>query len=163
MVCIYVLIVILCVYVLNKFVKSPFGLALQGIRENRVRMEALGYNTFFYKYVAFIVAGTFAGVAGVLFVHLNGIISPAHLGISYSSIGLLMVIIGGAGTNYGPIVGAFLMIFIEYFASLYMPQRWPLMLGGFFIVTVMFARGGITRLAAKLWRKGIHTDGGIKG
>jgi branched-chain amino acid transport system permease protein len=154
-----VLVFALCFYLLRKFTKSPFGLVLRGIRENISRMESLGYNTFLYKYIAFIVSGAFAGIAGILFVHLNGIISPTHVGIAYSTLALLMVIVGGVGTLYGSFIGAILLVFIEYYTSLYLPQRWPLILGGFFIFTVMFAKGGIgphlTRLrkTVRLWKR----------
>ena len=147
-----VFIFILCFYVLKKFTESPFGVALRGIRENISRMESLGYNTFLYKYVAFIVSGGFAGIAGILFVHLNGIISPTHVGIGYSTLALLMVLVGGAGTLYGSLLGAILVVFIEYYTSLYLPQRWPLILGGFFILTVMFGKGGVGVYSIQLWK-----------
>jgi branched-chain amino acid transport system permease protein len=147
-----VFIFILCFYALKKFTESPFGVALRGIRENSSRMESLGYNTFLYKYVAFIVSGGFAGIAGIIFVHLNGIISPTHVGIGYSTLALLMVLVGGAGTLYGSLLGAILVVFIEYYTSLYLPQRWPLILGGFFILTVMFGKGGVGVYSIQLWK-----------
>lgn len=82
-----------CAFLIYRIVKSPFGEALLGIRENELRMRALGYNTWRYKYVAFIAGGTFAGIAGVLFAHFNGIMAPSHVNISTSALVLLMVIL----------------------------------------------------------------------
>src|SRR5206468_1794633 len=81
---------------------SPFGLGLVGIRESERRMEVLGYDVWRYKYVAFILAGLFAGLAGTLFVYFNGFVSPSYLNIVFSASALLMVILGGAGTLLGP-------------------------------------------------------------
>src|SRR5205807_695599 len=79
-------------------VSSPFGQALVGIRESERRMEVLGYDVWRYKYVAFVLAGLFAGLAGNLFVYFNGFVSPSYLNIVFSASALLMVILGGAGT-----------------------------------------------------------------
>ena len=68
-------------------------------------MEVLGYNTWRYKYVAFVLAGLFAGLAGSLFVYYNGFVSPAYLSIVFSALALIMVILGGAGTLLGPALG----------------------------------------------------------
>ena len=143
----------ICYFLLYRIVNSPFGRALQGIREHEPRMRALGYNTWLYKYIAFIIAGLFAGVAGVLFAHWNKLIAPMHLGLFTSILGLLLVIIGGAGTLFGPVIGAVVVIFIEFYASLYTPERWPLILGALFVISIMFLRGGIFPHLANLWKK----------
>jgi branched-chain amino acid transport system permease protein len=147
------LFLIACYFLLYRVLNSPFGHALQGIREGEPRMRALGYNTWLYKYVAFIIAGLFAGVAGVLFAHWNMLISPRHLGIVTSSLGLFFVIIGGAGTLFGPVIGAAVVILLEFYSSIYTPARWPLILGALFIVTVMFLPGGIAPFLINLWKK----------
>jgi branched-chain amino acid transport system permease protein len=147
------LFLIVCYFLLYRVVNSPFGHALEGIREGESRMRALGYNTWLYRYVAYIIAGLFAGVAGVLFAHWNMLISPRHLGIVTSSMGLFYVIIGGAGTLFGPVIGAAVVILLEFYASIYTPTRWPLILGALFIVTVMFLPGGIAPYLMKLWKK----------
>ena len=105
------LVLIICLFLLYHLVHSPLGHALQGIREHEARMECLGYNVLAYKYIAFIISGMFAGVAGVLFGYFNGLIGPMHLGILTSALAMLMVIIGSAGTLYGPIIGAAVIIF----------------------------------------------------
>jgi len=134
---------------LYRLVISPFGLALVGIREGEPRMEAVGYNTWFLKYAAFVVSGAFAGLAGVLFAYYNLFVSPNHLGIATSFLPMVMAIMGGLGTFLGPVVGAAVFIFVENFASILSPQRWPLVLGTLFVLTIMFAREGI---GVYLWR-----------
>jgi branched-chain amino acid transport system permease protein len=134
---------VLCFYLLFRIVNSPFGHALVGIREGEARMQALGYNTWLYKYLAFVVSGFFAGIAGVLFGYYNFMISPNHLGVGTSFLPMVMAIIGGVGTLVGPVIGAAIVVFVELFASILTPERWPLILGGLFVITIMFARQGI--------------------
>jgi len=144
---------IICFFLMYRLIKSPLGHALQGIRESETRMRALGYNTWLYKYIAFIVAGVFAGIAGMLFTYHNGYVSPVNLGILYSGLAMLICIIGGLGTLWGPIAGALVIMLVEYFSSIYIPERWPLVLGGVFILAVMFLRGGIAPHLLRLWKK----------
>jgi branched-chain amino acid transport system permease protein len=133
----------LCYYLMARLHRSPFGYALQGIRERESRMRALGYNVWLYKYIAYIVAAVFAGMGGILYAHFNGSIAPSHVGFSTSALGMLMVILGGAGVLWGPILGAALIILLQGFASLLVPARWPLILGALFVIGVMGFRGGI--------------------
>lgn len=129
-------------YLLFRLVKSPFGSVLVGIRENETRMQSLGYNTWLYKYLAYVVAGVFAGVAGVLYAYYNGFVSPGHLSWTLSGAVMLMVIIGGAGTLWGPAVGAAVVVLLEDLVSSY-TERWPMVMGAIFIVCVLYARQGI--------------------
>ena len=85
-------------------VHSPFGHTLRGIRESDARMESLGYNTWLHRYIAFIVAAIFAGVAGNLLAYYNGFVSPSEFHLVTSAEALIMVILGGAGTLFGPSV-----------------------------------------------------------
>lgn len=144
---------IVCYFLLYRIINSPFGLVLQGIRDNEPRMRALGYNTWLYKYIAFIIAGFFAGISGVLFVHWNMLISPYQLGMIQSTYAVLCVILGGAGTLIGPVIGAAVVVGLEYGASLYNPERWPLFLGIIFVISVVFLRGGVYPRLNKLWQK----------
>jgi len=153
---------IICYFLMYRFVHSPFGSALQGIRESETRMQALGYNTWFYKYIAFIVSGLFAGVAGVLFAHYNSVISPYHFNITVSALAMLFCIAGGLGTLWGSLIGVALIQLVQYFASIYAPYRWPLILGGVFILTVMFFRGGFAPVLTKLWNKVIWKHSELK-
>lgn len=159
------LLFIICYFILNRIVNSPFGHVLQGIRENEPRMSAMGYNTWLYKYICFIVGGVFGGIAGTLFVYYNGFIYPLCFGIHYSFLPLMMIIIGGMGTLFGPVIGCFLITFLEYFASMYAPERWPLIFGSIFVVVIMLLRkGGIASLLVKIWRKkGLSYYGKVKG
>jgi len=143
---------VICFFLLYRITKSTFGQALVGIRENEMRMQCLGYNTWAHKYVAFIIAGLFAGVAGSLFASFYGIMVPGHLGITTSTTVMLMVIIGSAGTLYGPVLGSALIVFLEHFASIYAPERWPLILGAVFVICVMFIRGGFGIYIPRFWK-----------
>jgi branched-chain amino acid transport system permease protein len=128
---------------LYRLVNSPFGLSLIGIREDEGRMEAAGYNTWLHKYIAFVVSGAFAGMAGVLFAYYNYMISPWHLSVSTSFLPMVMAIIGGQATLLGPAIGAAFIILVEHNVSMFMPTRWPIVLGGLFVLSIMFARQGI--------------------
>ena len=134
---------VICYYLMARLYKSPFGRALQGIRDRESRMRALGYNVWLYKYIAYIVAGVFGGVGGILYAHFNGSIAPSHVGFSTSALVMLMVILGGTGTLWGPVVGAAVIILLQSFASLLVPERWPMILGVLFVLGVMFLQGGI--------------------
>ncbi len=129
-------------------VRSPFGRALVGIRESERRMEVLGYNTWAHKYVAFVIAGGLAGVAGILFVYFNNFVSPADLSVVLSATALIMVILGGAGTLFGPAVGSGLIIFLENAISAY-TQRWLLGLGLLYVGVTLFAPSGILGLLSR--------------
>lgn len=152
-----------CFLILYRLVNSPFGHALAGIREGETRMRSLGYNTWLYKYLAFVISGVFAGAAGVLFGYYNYLISPTHLGVGTSFLPMVMTIIGGTGTLLGPVIGAALLIFVEHFASIMTPDRWPLILGGLFVFAIMFAREGIGVGLWKLWNKMSNRYGSTKG
>lgn len=126
-------------------IRSPFGRALVGIRENERRMEVLGYNTWAHKYAAFVLAGTLAGVAGILFVFYNGFVSPADLSVVVSATALITVILGGAGTLLGPTVGSGVIVFLENAISA-RTQRWLLVLGLIYVGVSLFAPAGILGL-----------------
>jgi branched-chain amino acid transport system permease protein len=145
------IIVLICAFILYLITKSPFGHSLQGIRENETRMRCLGYNTWFYKYIAFIIGGLFAGVSGVLYVHFNGAVNPGDVGLAASGIAMLMLIIGGSGRLWGAAIGSVVFLSLEYFISLITPARWPLIMGASFIAVAMFLRGGLWLYLQRLW------------
>jgi len=137
------LVFISCFVLLSIFVRTPVGYALRGVRDSESRMRALGYDTWNYKFIAFIISAAFAGTAGVLVAYNDGIIVPDTFGVGTSTLVLLMVLIGGAGTLYGPVIGALSITLGENYASTYLPERWPLILGSAFVVAVMVVRGGL--------------------
>jgi len=139
---------IVTVALLWVIVRSPFGHALVGIRESEARMKVLGYNVWLYKFVAFILAGLFAGLAGNLFAYYNGFVSPAYLSMIFSATALIMVILGGTGSLIGPAVGAAVIVFLENAISVY-TQRWLLVLGVIYVVVTLFAPRGLTGLFAE--------------
>jgi branched-chain amino acid transport system permease protein len=133
-------------------VHSSFGHTLLGIRESETRMQSLGYNVWLQKYIAFIVAAMFAGLSGVLLAYYNGFVSPTELHLVTSAEGLIMVILGGAGTLIGPAIGAGIILLVKNFVSGY-TEHWMIILGAIYILTVMFAPQGIYRLFKQLLQK----------
>ncbi len=132
--------------VLSVILQAPFGQVIRGILANEKRTRALGFNTQHYKLVSFVIAGTLAGFAGFLEAAAGGIISPAHLGWHESGAIMMVVILGGMGTLYGPILGAFVMGFLQdYFQEIW-SAHWLLLFGMFIIFVVLFLPKGIAGL-----------------
>lgn len=134
-------------------IRSPFGAALVGIRESERRMEVLGYNTWLYKYVAFVIAGLLAGLSGNLFVYYNGFVSPAYLSVIFSASALIMVILGGAGTLLGPALGAAVIVYLENAISA-QTERWLTVLGLIYVAVTLFAPAGLMGLVRGRLRGG---------
>jgi branched-chain amino acid transport system permease protein len=126
-------------------VRSSFGHTLLGIRDNEVRMRSLGYNVWAHKYIALIVSAVFAGVAGALIAYRNGFVSPSEFHLATSAEVLIMVILGGAGTLFGPMLGAFLIVLIKDVMSSY-TEHWMIFLGIVYISTGLLAPEGIYNL-----------------
>ena len=135
-------VVALVTFAMWRFVSSPFGLTLRGIKDSESRMASLGYNVPLHLFIAFTVSGFFAGVAGALYAIFNDFVSPSTVQLSQSVSGLLMAIVGGVGTLFGSFVGAFLIIALEQAVSLY-TERWLMVLGLSFIVIMIFAPEGV--------------------
>ncbi|MFH0916205.1 MAG: branched-chain amino acid ABC transporter permease [bacterium] len=144
---------VICYFLINAIINSPFGHALVGMRENEDRMKALGYNVWAFRYAVLVICGAFCGLAGLLFAYNGSFVYPNHLGFDYSWIPMLVVILGGAGTKLGPIVGAGIVVWFEYFISLLTPQRWPLILGALFIAVIMYFRGGVVAYVTRVFEK----------
>ena len=145
-------VVLLCSFLMFVVVKSPFGFAIRGLRESESRLQVLGYNPLLQKFYLFMVSGFFASISGLLLVYLNEFISPAAVTLAASAIGLLEAILGGFGTLVGPMIGAFIIVFIRNMVSTYI-QRWPTLIGVIFIVVVLYARGGIVGGVSALWNR----------
>lgn len=116
----------------------------------------MGYNVWLYQYITFIIAGLFAGAAGVLYIYYNGFISPEGVGIGTSGLLWLMLIIGGTGTLWGSVIGSGVILSLQYFVGGFTPERWPLILGACFVGVIMFYRGGILPQLTHLWAKVSH-------
>ena len=132
----------LCFFIVFLIIRSPFGHALVGIRDNEHRMMALGCNTFLYKYLSYIVSAIIAGVGGILFAYFNCYVSPSELHWVWSGEALMMMFIGGIGTVWGPVLGALVFTGLRYWVSAY-TMYWFGVEGIIFILVVLFFRGGI--------------------
>ncbi len=137
---------------LRAVVRSPYGRVLIGIGSNEQRMRAIGYNPLSYKLIAFVLAGAVAGLSGGLWAHFNGIITPGDLHWSVSAEALIMVIVGGAGTLIGPMLGAALVWFLETGLTAY-TDRSTMITGAVFILFVFFARNGIIGILQSAWER----------
>ena len=139
----YLLVIVgLLALFLWRVTRSPFGHVLRGIHDNEARMQAVGYDVQRYKLLAFVIAGTVAGLAGALYTQFAGFITPDAFFWTTSGEALLMVIIGGTGTLGGAVLGSAAFILLQSLVSSY-TERWMLILGLTFILFVLFAPGGV--------------------
>lgn len=134
-------------------VRSPFGRSLVGIRENELRMRILGYNTWLHKYIAFVIAGAFGGVAGVLWAHTNGLVSPEDVVLATSVDALLMVVLGGPGTLVGGAIGAAIVVFLREYLSTLVPW-WQYALGAVYVATILYLPGGLMSIPRRIRGRG---------
>jgi branched-chain amino acid transport system permease protein len=132
--------------------RSPFGASLQGTRDQPRRMSALGHNVWLVRWIAFILAGFWGAVSGVLYVYYNNYISPHALSLTQSAEVLLMVIAGGPATLLGPVLGAALVVLMKNVMSAYV-ERWTLLLGVVFVLIVLFLPDGLVPGAKRLYRR----------
>lgn len=148
----FVLIVaVICFVLLKLFMHSSFGRSIVGVRENEGRMKALGYNTWATKYMGCIIAAVFAGIAGLLYAYTYMIMTPTDLDLTNSAKPMLMVIMGGGSTLWGPALGGFIITMFETYSGNFAPQHWPLLLGLLYVVCVLFLRGGISPYLIRLY------------
>jgi branched-chain amino acid transport system permease protein len=143
---------LICLFLMILFVRSPFGHSLKGVRESESRMRVLGYNTWLHKYLSYIAAAFFGSIAGVLWAYFDGFISPYNMDLTASIEIILMAILGGPGTLVGPALGAGIIVFLKNFISAY-TQRWLLILGTIYILTIFYAPQGLMNLVND-WLKG---------
>jgi len=130
-------------------VRSPFGRSLAGIRERELRMKILGYNTWLHKYIAFIIAGGFGGLSGVLWAHTAGIVSPVNVELPTSVDALLMVVLGGSGTLVGGVIGTFIVFGLREFLSTLVPW-WQYVLGVVYVATILYLPTGLMGIPERL-------------
>lgn len=148
--CLIVFIVVLLV--LLALVRSPFGLVLRGVRETPRRMRALGYNVWLYRYLALLISGGIAGLAGALFAWYNQFVGPTNVALDQSVQVLIMVILGGIGTLFGQVLGAGIVVFLSNGLSS-VTQRWQLVLGAIYFIIVMYAPDGLIGLGRRIVKR----------
>jgi branched-chain amino acid transport system permease protein len=151
-------VVVLCMLAYRMLIRSPFGVTLRGIRESESRMRALGYSVGAHKYVAFLISGVLAGLAGVLYVYFNRLVSPSTAALHVSVEAALMVIIGGSGTIFGPFIGSAIILMLRNYVSGHLVQ-WMTVMGLVFIVTVLWAPDGLLGLVRRIRNK---ESGGLR-
>ena len=131
--------------------RTPFGIALQGIRDNPRRMAALGFHVVAHRVAAYALAGLLAAVGGVLLVWYNGLITPGSVGTSWLINILVIAVLGGMGHPIGAFLGAIVFVLLQTFAiDLIDRERFNLVIGGVFLAIVLFSPDGLLGLWAKL-------------
>jgi branched-chain amino acid transport system permease protein len=145
-------------FFISWLVRTPFGIALQGVRDNPRRMNALGFNVTAHRVAAYGVAGVLAGVGGVLLVWYNGLITPGSVNTGWLINLLVMAVLGGTKHPLGAFIGAAVFVLLQTFAiDLINRERFNLVIGGVFLAIVLFSPDGLLGLWAKLrarWRAG---------
>ena len=131
-----------CVFLAQRIVRSRFGRVLQGVRSNEQRMHAIGFPTFRYKLTAFVIAGTMCGVAGALLANLTEFVTPEYMNWFRSGEILVMVLMGGMGTLFGPLFGAAAFLLLEEVLSS-LTIHWMIFFGPLLVILVVFARQGL--------------------
>ena len=130
---------------LRAIVASRFGRVLRGIRDNPVRMQAIGFPPFRYQLIAYVIAGMIAGVAGVLLANQSDFVSPAYATWQRSGELIFVIVLGGLGSLHGAIVGAIVFSLLAEMLSHY-TEHWAMIFGPILILVVLFVRGGLTGL-----------------
>ncbi len=140
---------ILTLFFIHRLVRSRFGRVIIGSKYNDLRMQSLGFNTYGYRLTCYVISAVICGLAGVLLGNFTSFISPEMMSWTRSGELIFMVIIGGAGSLFGPLFGALSFLFLEEALSL-ITIYWHLIFGGLLIALVLFGRGGIDAWLSKL-------------
>jgi branched-chain amino acid transport system permease protein len=141
---------------LKRVVASPFGIVLQGVRENPARMRLIGNGVLPHLTLAYTISGAVAGMAGALFTQANAFVGIGVLALETSIDVLVMLVLGGIGGLHGALIGAPVYMLLKHFSSQWNPYFWMLLIGGLLIAVVMLGRGGILgqlRTAARKLRR----------
>lgn len=138
-------------YLIWRIVNSRFGLVVQGVRSNEQRMQAIGFHANRYRLVCFVIAGTICGLAGALLANNTDFVSPAGMFWTRSGELMVMVVFGGMGSLFGPIIGAIVFLLLEELLSQFTEYS-GLILGPLLLLIVLFARGGIMGLLGRMSR-----------
>ncbi len=140
---------VIAVAVMWVIVHSPFGKALQAIRDNETRAEFVGVQVWHYRWVAFLISGIYTGVAGALWVPLNGLTTPDILHWTFSGKIVFFTVLGGFQTFFGPIIGAVIFNYLETYAVGH-TVYWQMVLGIVLVVLVLVLPAGIVGTALRL-------------
>lgn len=143
----------ICIYMTFRIVHSRFGMVLRGCNSNESRMKALGYNTYAYRLTAYVISGAMCGLAGALIANLQDFITADTMTWTRSGELMFMVILGGAGSLFGPVLGAVSFLLIEEVLSAY-TIYWALPFGIILILSVLFVKGGVNGLIQRGWHGG---------
>jgi branched-chain amino acid transport system permease protein len=139
------------IYLIWRIVNSRFGMVVQGVRSNEQRMQAIGFPANRYRLVCFVIAGTICGLAGALLANNTDFVSPAMMYWTRSGDLMVMVVLGGMGSLFGPVIGAIVFLLLEEFLS-QITEYWALIMGPLLLLIVLFGRGGIMGLLGRLQR-----------
>jgi branched-chain amino acid transport system permease protein len=130
---------------------SRFGRVFCGARENPIRMASIGYDVYRYQLVAYVIAGAIGGLSGFLLANAAEFVSPSYMSWQRSGELVIMVLMGGMGTLYGAVMGAAAFVLAEEWLS-GLTEHWKMIFGPLLVLIVLFARGGLVSLAARLVR-----------
>ncbi len=148
----FILICLVAVYLFCRaLIVSRFGRVLRGAKENATRMAAIGFTTRRFRLIAYVISGGIAGVSGFLLANLTEFVSPAYMSWQQSGELIVMIILGGVGTLDGAIIGSAVYLVAEEWLS-GMTENWQVIFGPLLVLVVLFARGGLIGLAARLRR-----------
>jgi branched-chain amino acid transport system permease protein len=156
------LILVATIYLVWRLINSRFGMVVQGARSNDRRMRAIGFPTYRYRLTCFVIAGALCGLSGALLANHTGFISPATMHWTRSGDLIVMVVLGGMASSFGPLIGAVTLLvleellpvlirllasgFVEPQVAVKVSEYWQIVLGPLFLLVVLFARGGINGL-----------------
>jgi branched-chain amino acid transport system permease protein len=143
---------LIALFLMVRFVQSPFGASVRGTRDQARRMSALGYDVWTIRWLVYVYAAFWAAVAGLLYIYYHKYIHPTSLSLTSSAEGLLAVIAGGSGTLIGPIVGAAIVVLLKNYVSAYV-ERWNMLLGFVFVFIVIFMPEGLVPGIRRWWAK----------
>ena len=143
---------LVALFLIIRFVQSPFGAAVRGTRDQPRRMSALGYDVWTIRWLVYVYAAFWAAVAGLLYIYYHKYIHPTSLSLTSSAEGLLAVIAGGSGTLVGPVVGAAIVVLLKNYVSAYV-ERWNMLLGFVFVFIVIFMPEGLVPGLRRWWAK----------
>lgn len=133
---------VLCLAISYRLINSRFGMVIRGSHSNEARMQAIGFPTFRYRLVAFVIAGAMCGIAGFLLANLTEFVTPEFMNWFRSGEIMIMVLVGGMGTLFGPVIGAAAYLLFEEISSS-LTLHWPIIFGPLLVILVLFARRGL--------------------